>query len=170
MTRMTAAAEEQAASAAEGDLASRFLERLTALVGAHAGAKAVFGDPVERDGLTVIPVARVRWGVGGGGGTGLDGSGTGGGGGVDVPGFGSSTRVISVSVSSSLGFIANALASSIGRHSRAIHRPRGSAANSKIVARGAFADAERLVLGRVRGADRRQGERRRPGAIAVSLA
>ena len=31
--------------------------------------KRVFGDPVERDGVTVIPVARVLGGAGGGGGT-----------------------------------------------------------------------------------------------------
>jgi uncharacterized spore protein YtfJ len=75
-------AEVQAQQAAEGDLASRLLERLVTQVGAKAGAKAIFGDPVERHGTTVIPVARVRWGVGGGGGAGTEGSGSGGGGGV----------------------------------------------------------------------------------------
>jgi hypothetical protein len=75
-------AERQAHQAAEGDLASRLLERLATQVGGKAGAKAVFGDPVERDGVTVIPVARVRWGVGGGGGAAPEGSGSGGGGGV----------------------------------------------------------------------------------------
>jgi uncharacterized spore protein YtfJ len=76
------AAEEQAQQAAEKDLASRLLERLATQVGGQAGAKAVFGDTVERDGITVIPVARVRWGVGAGGGQGPEGSGSGGGGGV----------------------------------------------------------------------------------------
>jgi uncharacterized spore protein YtfJ len=61
-------AEDQALEAAENDLGSRLLERLAGHVGGKAGAKAVFGDPVERDGVTVIPVARVRWGVGAGGG------------------------------------------------------------------------------------------------------
>lgn len=55
-------------------------------VGGHAGVKAVFGDAVERDGVTVIPVGRVRWGFGGGGGRGgrgdEEGEGSGGGGGV----------------------------------------------------------------------------------------
>ena len=37
---------------------------------------------MERDGITVIPVARVRWGIGAGGGEGPEGSGSGGGGGV----------------------------------------------------------------------------------------
>jgi uncharacterized spore protein YtfJ len=75
-------AEEQAQQAAENDLGSRLLERLAAQLGGKAGAKAVFGDAVERDGITVIPVARVRWGVGAGGGQGPEGSGSGGGGGV----------------------------------------------------------------------------------------
>jgi uncharacterized spore protein YtfJ len=51
-------------------------------VGGHARVQAIFGDPVERDGVTVIPVARVRWGAGGGGGAAPEGSGSGGGGGV----------------------------------------------------------------------------------------
>jgi uncharacterized spore protein YtfJ len=75
-------AEDQAQHAAEDDLGSRLLERLATQVGGKAGAKAVFGDAVERDGITVIPVARVRWGVGAGGGEGPEGSGSGGGGGV----------------------------------------------------------------------------------------
>jgi hypothetical protein len=75
-------AEDQAQQAAENDLGSRLLERLASQVGGKAGAKAVFGDAVERDGITVIPVARVRWGIGAGGGQGPDGSGSGGGGGV----------------------------------------------------------------------------------------
>jgi uncharacterized spore protein YtfJ len=33
--------------------------------------KRVFGDPYEKDGLTVIPVANVMGGAGGGGGTGV---------------------------------------------------------------------------------------------------
>ncbi len=78
---MTTAAQ-QAQRAAETDLGSRLLERLANQVGSNAGAKAVFGDAVERDGITVIPVARIRWGVGAGGGEGVEGSGSGGGGGV----------------------------------------------------------------------------------------
>jgi uncharacterized spore protein YtfJ len=74
--------EEQARQAAEQDHGSRLLERLISHVGGHARVQAVFGDPVERDGVTVIPVARVRWGVGGGGGSAPEGSGSGGGGGV----------------------------------------------------------------------------------------
>lgn len=67
-----------------------FVQRLAERLGAQANARAVFGDPVERDGLTIIPVARISWGVGGGGGTGSSskgeksdaGEGGGGGGGM----------------------------------------------------------------------------------------
>jgi uncharacterized spore protein YtfJ len=48
--------------------ADRLLERLAEFIGAKASVQAVFGEPVHHDGLTVIPVARVRWGFGGGGG------------------------------------------------------------------------------------------------------
>jgi hypothetical protein len=77
-----ASVEEQASVVATHDVGSRFLERLAAQIGGQARVQAVFGEPVERDGVTVVPVARVRWGVGGGGGVGTDGSGSGGGGGV----------------------------------------------------------------------------------------
>ena len=48
--------------------ADGLLERLAELVSARAGVQAVFGEPIRQDHLTVIPVARVRWGFGGGGG------------------------------------------------------------------------------------------------------
>jgi uncharacterized spore protein YtfJ len=63
---------EDAKSEAEADVAAsgeRF-DRLVESLGGSASASAVFGDPVERDGVTVVPVARVRYGVGGGGGRG----------------------------------------------------------------------------------------------------
>lgn len=46
--------------------------------------RRVFGDPVERDGVTVIPVAKVRGGGGGGSGEGPEGRGKGWGGGFGV--------------------------------------------------------------------------------------
>ena len=42
------------------------LDELLRRFGADARAKAVFGDPVEHDGIQVIPVARVGWGFGAG--------------------------------------------------------------------------------------------------------
>lgn len=70
--------------------AHQAVEALAERLGAVAAARAVFSDPVEREGVTVIPVARVRWGFGAGGGTGgLEGTkehgeGGGGGGGVSA--------------------------------------------------------------------------------------
>ena len=55
----------QAVSSAPAD---RLLERLAELVSARAGVQAVFGEPIRQDNLTVVPVARLRWGFGGGGG------------------------------------------------------------------------------------------------------
>src|SRR5437016_12289823 len=44
-----------------------FVERIADVIQLHANAKQVYGEPVERDGTTIIPVARVQWGFGGGG-------------------------------------------------------------------------------------------------------
>jgi len=55
--------------AASGPL-STFVDRLAERVGGRANAKAVFADPVERGGVTVIPVAKVRYAFGGGAGSG----------------------------------------------------------------------------------------------------
>ncbi|MCC6178029.1 MAG: hypothetical protein IT305_22230 [Chloroflexi bacterium] len=77
------------------------MEHLAQRLGASAHADTIFGDPVERDGTTVIPVGRARWGFGGGWGSGRgpetasddreaaaravgEGSGGGGGGGLTV--------------------------------------------------------------------------------------
>jgi uncharacterized spore protein YtfJ len=87
--RPAAEAESDARRAAENGKTTRLLEELIQRVGGEAGAKAVFSEPIERSNLTVVPVARVRWGVGGGSGTGAmgpkgqpTGSGSGGAGGV----------------------------------------------------------------------------------------
>jgi hypothetical protein len=78
---------DEARQAAEGGPADRFMESLAERIGARASVTAVFGQPIERGDLTVVPVARVRWGFGGGTGSGADaagssGEGLGGGGGV----------------------------------------------------------------------------------------
>jgi uncharacterized spore protein YtfJ len=64
------AAMDEARKAAGGSSIDGFVERIAARVGASASVRAVFGEPIERDGITVIPVARVRWGFGGGAGRG----------------------------------------------------------------------------------------------------
>lgn len=64
-----AAVAEATASGGAGRV-DGFVERMAERVGGKASVRAVFGDPIERDGITVIPVARVRWGFGGGAGSG----------------------------------------------------------------------------------------------------
>ena len=80
-------AEDEVRNGVEAAPMDRLLERIADRVGARATVQAVFGEPVRHDGVTVIPVARVRWGFGGGGGRTEDpttgpANGTGGGGGV----------------------------------------------------------------------------------------
>jgi uncharacterized spore protein YtfJ len=41
-------------------------ERIGHLISSHVDAKHVYGEPVERDGVTIIPVAKMQWGFGGG--------------------------------------------------------------------------------------------------------
>ena len=59
-----------------------FVERVAEKMGVHASAKAVYADPVQQDGVTVIPVAKLRWGFGGGSGRKQGKRGKGGGGGM----------------------------------------------------------------------------------------
>jgi len=61
---------------------SSFIERLAHQLGITANAKHIYGEPVERDGVTVIPVAKAVYGFGGGGGKKETEEGLGGGGGV----------------------------------------------------------------------------------------
>ena len=69
--------------------ADRFVGRMAEKLGAVARAATIFGEPVERDGITIVPVAKARWGFGGGAGQRLDEGGQqedggGGGGAVQV--------------------------------------------------------------------------------------
>lgn len=64
------AAVTEARKAGDGGLIGGFVERMAERVGGKASVRAVFGDPIERDGITIVPVARVRWGFGGGAGSG----------------------------------------------------------------------------------------------------
>jgi hypothetical protein len=47
---------------------SNLIESLVDRIGGQARASTIYGDAVERDGVTVIPVARAIWGFGGGSG------------------------------------------------------------------------------------------------------
>lgn len=83
---------ERAVEKATATPADSIIQRIAERLGGAANAAAVYGTPVEREGVTVIPVAKVRWGFGGGSGSGEGhtaeggrqggGSGEGGGGGV----------------------------------------------------------------------------------------
>ncbi len=71
MTSEGAAVIDEARHVTEhGGATERLLERLIDRVGGRSGVQAVFGDPIERGELTVVPVARLRWffAAGGGGG------------------------------------------------------------------------------------------------------
>ena len=46
--------------------ADELIATLADRLGARFGVSSVFGEPVERDGVTAIPVAPVRFGFGGG--------------------------------------------------------------------------------------------------------
>ena len=68
-----------------------FIGTIAEKLGAVARAATVFGEPVKRDDITVIPVAKARWGFGGGAGQRKEADGpdkladgAGGGGGVQV--------------------------------------------------------------------------------------
>jgi uncharacterized spore protein YtfJ len=57
-----------------------FLERIVEKLGVHARSASAYSEPISKDGVTIVPVAKVRWGFGGGGGT-KEGAQQGGGGG-----------------------------------------------------------------------------------------
>ena len=61
---------DKSAWQSDGTHVDTLVERIAERVGVTVKTSTVFGEPVERDGLTVIPVAKARWGFGGGGGTG----------------------------------------------------------------------------------------------------
>jgi len=71
--------------------ADALITRLVEGIGAQFAATSVFAAPVERDGVTVIPVAAVRFGVGGGMGSDPDkhqeGEGAGAGGSMTAVGY-----------------------------------------------------------------------------------
>jgi uncharacterized spore protein YtfJ len=62
-----------------------FLERMAEKLGMQARSASVYSEPIEKNGVTIVPVAKVRWGFGGGGGS-KQGKehGSGGGGGMRV--------------------------------------------------------------------------------------
>ena len=71
--------------------ADELLSGLAERIGASLTASTVYGAPIERDGVTVVPAAATRFGIGAGGGSdpskGQEGEGGGGGGGVTPVGY-----------------------------------------------------------------------------------
>jgi len=59
-----------------------FVERIAENLGGTANAARIYGAPIERDGVTVIPVSKAAYGFGGGAGKKAGEEGSGGGGGV----------------------------------------------------------------------------------------
>jgi uncharacterized spore protein YtfJ len=45
-----------------------FLERMVEKLGVHARSASAYSEPISKDGVTIVPVAKIRWGFGGGGG------------------------------------------------------------------------------------------------------
>jgi uncharacterized spore protein YtfJ len=68
----------------ENDSQGNFLDRMAQRLGGSAHAGTIFGTPVERGDVTVIPVAQAAYAFGGGSGTKNGEEGSGGGGGVRV--------------------------------------------------------------------------------------
>jgi len=64
---IAAEAQQQAEASAAGP-AAEVLERLAEKLGSKASVSAVFGEPVARAGITIIPVARIGFGFGAGAG------------------------------------------------------------------------------------------------------
>jgi uncharacterized spore protein YtfJ len=58
---------DEAKREAEAGVADDRLSKLVEALGGTASAQAVFGTPIEKDGVTIVPVASVRYGAGGGG-------------------------------------------------------------------------------------------------------
>lgn len=50
----------------ESEAQGGLVERLAQLVGGRADVRLVYGEPIERKDMTIVPVARVRYGFGGG--------------------------------------------------------------------------------------------------------
>jgi uncharacterized spore protein YtfJ len=72
----------------EESSAEAILTKLADRLPARLGASAVYGPPVERGGVTVVPVATARFGIGAGGGSDASAGGQGeggGGGGMTTP-------------------------------------------------------------------------------------
>ena len=53
-------------------MTDQLFERFADKIGGKAGGRSAFGEPVIRGELSIVPVARVRWGFGAGSGAPMD--------------------------------------------------------------------------------------------------
>jgi len=67
-----------------GPVQKTFLEKLAENLGGTLNAERIYGAPVEREGVTIIPVAQASYGFGGGAGKKSAEEGFGGGGGLKL--------------------------------------------------------------------------------------
>ena len=88
---MSSEATSGAGAAQPRRRADELLAAVAERIGARFSAATVYGTPIERDGVTVVPVAAARFGIGAGSGSdpskGQDGEGGGAGGGVTAAGY-----------------------------------------------------------------------------------
>jgi uncharacterized spore protein YtfJ len=68
----------------EATLATGFVARLGEIISKNLNTSIIYGNAIERDGVSIIPVAKLRYGFGGGTGRRQDQEGQGGGGGAQV--------------------------------------------------------------------------------------
>ncbi|RDV14506.1 hypothetical protein DXT99_13980 [Pontibacter diazotrophicus] len=66
----------------QSSASSSFVERIAEKLGGAANAARIYGEPIERNGITVIPVSKAMYGFGGGGGKKAGEEGSGGAGGI----------------------------------------------------------------------------------------
>lgn len=115
--------------------ADELIAMLAERLGAQFGVSSVFGSPVERDGVTVIPVATVRVGFGGGMGSDPDkkqeGEGAGGGGALTATGYielkGGRSRFVPIvrpERMAALAFLAVVAALAVARPAVCARKPR----------------------------------------------
>lgn len=74
MTEQASSGADQIAERSPAPQSSWLAERLAERLGGSAGVSTLYGAPVEANGVTIVPVVRLRWRIGGGGSRGAGGA------------------------------------------------------------------------------------------------
>lgn len=98
-----------------------FMDEMVERITKVASGKVIYGEPVQRDGITIIPVSRVRFGFGGGMGRKRDAD--------EGRGVGGGAQILPV------GFI---VITEDSAHFEKISRPRGPMVLAAVVLAGLF--------------------------------